>query len=211
MNKMIDLYIEMINKMGVMQTTKYMIIALGITLIYLRVFKNFKDAKKQINNKKKEVKSIVETASMTAFFIVIWLVVSLRLGTFNYQNIYLDIIFIIIYIIGVVFNLLGRYYLGHNWGNNVIIYNDHTLIKKGVYKVVRHPLYASIIWMIYSVGILCQNYLVIILNTIIFIPFMYYRAKQEEKELINVFDEYEKYKKNIGMFFPKIIKNRKEN
>lgn len=209
MNKIIDLYIEIIDKIGLIQTIKYIIIALGITLIYLRVFKNFKDAKSQKNNKKKEVKSIVETASMTAFFIVIWLVISLRLGTFKYQNIYLDIIFIIIYIIGVLFNLLGRHYLGHNWGNNVIIYNNHTLIKKGVYKIVRHPLYASIIWMIYAVGILCQNYLVIILNTIIFIPFMYYRAKQEEKELINVFDEYEKYKKNTGMFFPKIIKSKK--
>ena len=209
MNKIIDLYIEVIKKIGLFQTVKYVIIITGIFLIYKRVIKNFKDAKKQKNNKKKEVKSIVETTSMTLFFVVIWLVISLKLGSFNYQNIYLDIIFIIIYIIGVTFNLLGRYYLGKNWGNNVIIYNDHTLITNGVYKVVRHPLYASIIWMIYAVGILCQNYLVIILNTIIFIPFMYYRAKQEEKELINTFKEYNDYKKNTGMFFPKIIKRKK--
>ena len=117
----------------------------------------------------------------------------------------LDIIFLVVYVIGIVFNLLGRYYLGHNWGNNVVIYNDHTLVNKGVYKVVRHPLYASIIWMIYAVGILFQNYLVIILNTIVFIPFMYYRAKQEEKELVKVFKEYKNYRKNTGMFFPKIF------
>ena len=119
---------------------------------------------------------------MSGFFILIWLVVMMRFGTYNYQNLYLDILFIIIYIIGVAFNLLGRFYLGHNWGNNVVIYKDHSLVNKGVYKIVRHPLYASIIWMIYSVGILCQNYMVIVLNTIIFIPAMYYRAKQEEKE-----------------------------
>ena len=205
-----DLYIDVINKIGIFQTIKYLIIVLGITLIYMRVFKNFDDAKKQKNNKKREVKSIVETVSMTGFFIVIWLVVSFKLGTFNYQNIYLDIIFIIIYIIGVVFNLLGRYYLGHNWGNNVIIYKDHTLVNKGVYKIVRHPLYASIIWMIYSVGVLCQNYLVFILNTIIFIPFMYYRAKQEEKELVKEFKEYKDYRKKTGMFFPKITFKREK-
>jgi len=209
MIKIFDLYMEVIEKIGLEQTIIYLVIISGIILIYARVIKNFKDAKKQKDNKKKEVKSIVETASMTLFFIIIWLVVSFKLGTFSYHNTYLNIIFIIIYVIGVIFNLLGRYYLGHNWGNNVIIYNDHTLVKNGVYKIVRHPLYASIIWMIYSVGILCQNYLVIILNTVIFIPFMYYRAKQEEKELLNTFKEYKEYIYDTGMFFPKIIKRKK--
>ena len=204
MNKIFELYTEVINKIGLLQTIKYIVIILGVMLIYLRVFKNFKDAKEQRNNRKKEVKSIVETASMTGFFIVVWLVTLFKIGTYNYQNIYLDIVFIVVYIIGVAFNLLGRYYLGHNWGNNVIIYKNHTLVNNGVYKIVRHPLYASIIWMIYAVGVLCQNYMVFILNTIIFIPFMYYRAKQEEKELVNEFKEYKDYRKKTGMFFPKI-------
>lgn len=210
MNKIIDMYIEVINKIGLFQTIKYFIICTGVVLIYARVFKNFKDAKEQKDKKKKEVKSIVETASMSGFFILIWFVVMMRFGTYNYQNLYLDILFIIIYIIGVAFNLLGRFYLGHNWGNNVVIYKDHSLVNKGVYKIVRHPLYASIIWMIYSVGILCQNYMVIVLNTIIFIPAMYYRAKQEEKELVKIFNEYEIYRKKTGMFFPKINFNKKE-
>lgn len=210
MNKIFELYVEVINKIGLLQTIKYIIIILGVMLIYLRVFKNFKDAKEQRNNRKKEVKSIVETASMTGFFIVIWLVTLFKIGTYNYQNIYLDIVFIVVYIIGVAFNLLGRYYLGHNWGNNVIIYKNHTLVNNGVYKIVRHPLYASIIWMIYAVGVLCQNYMVFILNTIIFIPFMYYRAKQEEKELVNEFKEYKDYRKKTGMFFPKINLKREK-
>ena len=209
MIKLIDLYGKIIDKIGLEQTIKYIVIISGVVLIYARVIKNFIDAKKQKNTKKKEVKSVVETASMTSFFIVIWLVISFRIGTFNYNNLFFNIVFIIVYIIGVIFNLLGRYYLGHNWGNNVVIYNDHTLVKNGVYKIVRHPLYASIIWMIYSVGVLCQNYLVIILNTIVFIPFMYYRAKQEEKELMLVFNEYSDYVKNTGMFFPKV--KRREN
>ena len=200
-----DLYGDIIDRVGLFYTIKCMIVALGIILIYMYVFKNFKNARSQKNNKKKEVKSIVETFSMSSFFIIVWLVVILKIGTFNYQNIVLDIIFLIVYVIGIIFNLLGRYYLGHNWGNNVVIYNDHTLVNNGVYKVVRHPLYASIIWMIYAVGILFQNYLVIILNTIVFIPFMYYRAKQEEIELVKVFKEYKNYRKNTGMFFPKIF------
>lgn len=206
MINIIELYSQLINKLGLFQFVKCFIVTLGITLIYLRVFKNFKDAKKQKKYQKREVKSIVETASMTAFFIVIWLVIICRVGNYNFQNIYLDILFMIIYVIGLIFNLLGRHYLSHNWGNNVVIYVNHTFVNEGVYRFVRHPLYASIIWMIYSVGVLFQNYLVIILNTVIFIPFMYYRAKQEEKELIKEFKLYNNYIKTTGMFFPKIIK-----
>lgn len=204
-----ELYGEVINKIGLFEFIKCFIVSLGVILIYIRVFKNFKDAKEQNKNRKREVKSIVETASMSGFFVVIWLVTINKLGFYNYKNIYLDILFLIVYIIGIIFNLLGRYYLSYNWGNNVVIYINHTLVNKGVYKIVRHPLYASIIWMIYSVGILFQNYLVIILNTIIFIPFMYYRAKQEEKELLKEFNEYNDYIKNTGMFFPKIIKRKR--
>lgn len=100
--------------------------------------------------------------------------------------------------------------MGENWGNNVVIYKNHTLVTNGVYKIVRHPLYASIIWMIYAVGLLYKNYMVLILNTVIFIPFMTYRAKQEEKELDKIFNEYKNYKNRVGMFLPKILNVKKE-
>ena len=203
-----NLFQMSIEKIGLEMTIINLVVATGITLIYMRVFINFKDAKKQEEQKKKEVKSIVETVSMSAFFLVCAIVTLFKIGTFNFHNTILNIFALIVYIIGITFNLLGRFYLGHNWGNNVVIYKDHTLITKGVYSIVRHPLYASIIWMIYAVGILYQNYLVIILNTIIFIPFMTYRAKQEEKELMLVFKEYKDYQNKVGMFFPKLIKRK---
>ena len=149
---------------------KRILYTLGIILIYAYVIYNFIHAKKRKNKKKKEVKSIVETASMSVFFILIALVVNLGWGTYSYHNTILNIVFLVIYIISIATNLLGRYYLGNNWGNNVVIYTDHTLVTNGVYKIVRHPLYASIIWAIYAIGVLRSNYCVFILNTIIFIP-----------------------------------------
>lgn len=205
-NAIINLYNTLINTFGLEQTIINFVIITGILLIYMYVIYNFALAKKRSDKKKKEVKSVVETATMSAFFALIALVVNYRIGEFHYSNLYVNIFFLIIYILGIITNLLGRYYLGNNWGNNVVIYTDHTFVNKGVYKIVRHPLYASIIWMIYSVGVLRNNYLVFILNTLIFIPFMYYRAKQEEKELKKVFKEYDNYIKKTGMFFPNIIK-----
>ena len=201
-----NMFQSIIDKFGLEQTIINFVIILGIILIYTYVFYNFYHAKKRIGKKKKEVKSVVETASMSFFFLIIACVINLGCGTYPFHNTILNIVFLVIYILSIATNLLGRYYLGNNWGNNVVIYTDHTLVTNGVYRIVRHPLYASIIWAIYSIGVLRSNYCVFLLNTIVFIPFMYYRAKQEEKELIKVFKEYEDYQKKTGMFFPNIYK-----
>ena len=206
-NKFIrNMFQVVVNKIGLEQTIINSVIVLGIILIYAYVIYNFIHARKRKDKKEKEVKSVVETASMSAFFIVIAFVINLGCGTYSYHNTILNIIFLALYIISIATNLLGRYYLGNNWGNNVVIYTDQTLVTNGVYKIVRHPLYASIIWAIYAIGVLRSNYCVFILNTFVFIPFMYYRAKQEEKELVKVFKKYEDYQKKTGMFFPNVIK-----
>lgn len=207
---MISLFKNSVSKVGLEMTVINLSVCTGITLIYMRVFLNFKDAKKQRNNRKKEVKSIVETMSMSSFFLLCSIFIFFKIGHYEYHNSFINAIALSVYIIGVFINLSGRHYLGKNWGNNVVIYNNHTLITNGVYKIVRHPLYASIIWMIYSVGIIYQNYLVIILNTVVFIPFMTYRSNQEENELVLVFKEkYKKYQKEVGRFFPKLKKGER--
>ncbi len=215
MNNIIEMYKSVlatyIDKFGVLELIFDFVVSLGIVVIYLRVYNNFKDAEKQKDIVTKKVKSIVETFSMTFFFVICSLVVLLRIGSLE-ANSYMDffkIIAMLVYTFGVFINLYGRKCLGGNWGNNVVIYSNHKLIDTGVYKYVRHPLYASIIWMLYGVGVMYQNILVIILNTFIFIPFMYYRAMQEETQLEKTFKrEYIEYKKKVGMFFPKFKKRK---
>ncbi|MDF2865500.1 MAG: isoprenylcysteine carboxyl methyltransferase [Clostridia bacterium] len=215
MNNIIEMYKSVlatyIDKFGVLELICDFVVSLGIVVIYLRVYNNFKDAEKQKDIVTKKVKSIVETFSMTAFFVICSLVVLLRIGSLE-ANSYMDflkIIAMLVYIFGVFINLYGRKCLGENWGNNVVIYSNHKLIDTGIYKYVRHPLYASIIWMLYGVGVMYQNILVIILNTFIFIPFMYYRAKQEEIQLEKTFKKkYIEYRKKVGMFFPKFKKRK---
>ena len=211
MNKFFNMYKILLQTIGIEMMISNLVISAGIVLIYRRVFINFKDAKKQKNQKQKEVKSVVETASMSAFFLLCLFIVLSRIGVYTFHSTFLNVIALLVYSLGVFINLQGRKNLGKNWGNNVVIYKNHTLVTNGVYRFVRHPLYASIIWMIYAVSVVYQNYLVAILNTVIFIPFMTYRAKQEEKELVKIFKEYESYRKSVGMFFPKIIKRKKEN
>ena len=117
----------------------------------------------------------------------------------------MTIIGLLILIIGCIINIIGRINLGKNWSNQIKIYDDHSLVSNGVYKIVRHPLYASIIWMFFGASLIYSNYLAFLANLIIFIPFMYYRAKQEETLLKNEFIDYKDYQIKVGMFFPKLF------
>jgi protein-S-isoprenylcysteine O-methyltransferase Ste14 len=154
-------------------------------------------------------KSPVETFSMTAFVLVLYLLVINKLGvyTINQMTKLLQYIGLVVFIFGTAINILGRLYLGHNWSNQVRVRGQHTLVDKGPFKWVRHPLYASIIIMIYAAGFIYHNYLVVILNTIVFIPIMTYRAKQEENALIESVEGYADYMKKTGRFVPKVRTN----
>lgn len=161
---------------------------------------------------KKEKKSIVETGTMTLFLVAFYLILMTKIGIFPiYYNNLKHIIIIIgtlAIVSGCFINITGRFNLGSNWANHIKIYDEHTLVQKGMYKIVRHPLYASIMLMFYGTCLVYRNILCFFAVTFIFIPFMYYRAKQEETLLIQAFPEYKDYKRRTGMFFPKIIKRK---
>jgi protein-S-isoprenylcysteine O-methyltransferase Ste14 len=161
---------------------------------------------------KKEKKSIVETGTMTLFLIAFYLILMTKMGVISIYDDNLKHIVIIIgtlaIVSGCIMNIMGRFNLGSNWANHIKIYDEHTLVQKGMYKIVRHPLYASIMLMFYGACLVYRNILCFLGVTFVFIPFMYYRAKQEETLLIQAFSEYKDYKKTTGMFFPQIIKRR---
>ena len=161
---------------------------------------------------KKEKKSIVETGTMTLFLVIFYLILMSKRGIVPINDINLKHIVIILgtiaIVIGCIINIVGRFNLGSNWANHIKIYDEHTLVQKGMYRIVRHPLYASIMLMFYGACLVYRNLLCLLAVTFVFIPFMYYRAKQEETLLIQTFSEYNEYKNRVGMFFPKIIRRK---
>lgn len=166
------------------------------------------DSKDRTKQKKR---SVVATGTMLLFFICFYFLIKFNIGSVEINDLYLKLIVIlaglIIVIVGSVVNIWGRFNLGKNWANHIKIYQNHTLVQSGVYKLVRHPLYASLIWAFYGACLVYLNFYAFLLNTFVFIPFMYYRAKQEEELLEKEFFDYNKYKLNVGMFFPKIFKS----
>ena len=116
----------------------------------------------------------------------------------------------VLVILGAITNILGRLRLGKNWANQATLYEEQTLVTGGIYGIVRHPLYASLIWIFFGAGLIYESAAAIIANACIFLPAMYYRAGLEEKLLEERFAEYALYRKRVGTFFPKLIGGRRE-
>ncbi len=155
----------------------------------------------------KEKKSVVETGSMSAFAVAMYFILMFGIGRYKIENPLLNVsiaVGMLFVHAGCVANIVGRLNLGKNWGNHIRIYDDHSFSRKGMYRIVRHPLYSSIILMFFGAGLIYSNYLCFLATTVIFIPAMYYRAKQEENLLKEKFSEYRLYQKEVGMLFPKV-------
>jgi protein-S-isoprenylcysteine O-methyltransferase Ste14 len=181
------------------------IIGICLLALFISIIINFSESSNK--RAKREKRSIVETGSMSFFFIVFYLLIRFKIGEISVdQNIrfWLIVIGLTMVVSGCIINIFGRFNLGKNWANQVKIYDDQTFIRTGVYGLVRHPLYASLILMFYGACLAYPNYLAFLANTLIFIPFMYYRAKQEETLLTKTFKAYTKYQQEVGMFFPRI-------
>ena len=95
--------------------------------------------------------------------------------------------------------------LGLNWSPTLEIREKHELITRGIYGVIRHPMYASQWILAIAQPLLLQNWLVGFANLIIFVPFYFLRVQAEEKMMQDSFgDEYRTYMKKTGAVFPKL-------
>lgn len=94
--------------------------------------------------------------------------------------------------------------LGLNWSPTLEIRDKHELITKGIYGVVRHPMYASQWLWIIAQPLLLQNWIAGWLNFLVFVVFYAVRVKAEEQLMIEQFgDDYRAYMKKVGAVFPK--------
>jgi len=83
--------------------------------------------------------------------------------------------------------------------------NTANLVKDGVYKYIRHPMYSSLLFL--SLGAMFKNISIFtILLEVLILLFLFLTAKFEENENIEFFGEaYREYMKGTKMFIPFIF------
>jgi protein-S-isoprenylcysteine O-methyltransferase Ste14 len=178
-----------------------------VLLIAFAVIADFRSYYRQDRDVVRSERSRVETGSMTAFFVVYYLVVRFQLlalpvgGT---TRLLMVVTGLVLMVAGAVMNVLGRVYLKSNWANQIKIYEGHWLVTEGPFAVVRHPLYASLIWMFLGGALVYASVAALVLTLAVFVPMMYARAKKEDALLEEAFAEkFVAYRRRTGMLFPR--------
>jgi protein-S-isoprenylcysteine O-methyltransferase Ste14 len=115
---------------------------------------------------------------------------------------YIGIIFLII---GGIIMVTSRIQLG-KYGTPVVhTGEDHKLVTKGLYKIVRHPMYFGAILMMLGPFFAFRSLFVLIAVVILYLFLMRMRIKIEEETLIGTFgDDYRNYVKRTKKLIPLI-------
>lgn len=109
---------------------------------------------------------------------------------------------IILTIAGLIVAIMARRTLAGNWSGNIELKKGHELIRTGVYKHIRHPIYTGI--MLMSLGtLLFTGKLSAFMFFIVMTSFMLFKIKEEEELLMKHFPAgYTEYKNSTKALIP---------
>jgi len=115
-----------------------------------------------------------------------------------------------LFLSGVFLSSWGRIALNKNWITagitGVSPKSNHQIVTTGPYSLIRHPIYFGSWLMGIGFEFTLVNWLFFLI--ILFIPFLYFQARFEEKTLKQFLPKYDSYMKRTGMFLPRITHKR---
>ncbi len=112
--------------------------------------------------------------------------------------------------IGTVITVLSLWFfwrshvdLGRNWSYTLELRKDHQLITDGVYKHVRHPMYAASLMWVLPQGLLLHNWIAGFSPLLSLVAMVFLRMPHEEQMMLDYFgEEYKAYMKRTGRLLP---------
>jgi protein-S-isoprenylcysteine O-methyltransferase Ste14 len=106
-------------------------------------------------------------------------------------------------VVGVVIRCAAVLTLRENFTVDVAIVENHTLVKTGIFRLIRHPSYLGALLCLLGLGISYVNWLSIIILIIPNCFTIFIRMNEEEKVLVERFgDEYRKYMTDTKRLIP---------
>ena len=94
--------------------------------------------------------------------------------------------------------------LGRNWSPSLQLREGHELVTEGVYRSIRHPMYASMwLWSV-AQALLLQNWVAGGASLVLFLPLYLLRVPREEGMMLDEFEEeYRAYMNRTGRVVPR--------
>ena len=140
---------------------------------------------------------------MPYFFWVPYVVIALRPGPELDVPDALRWIGVALSVLGVAFSLWSIVTLGRHYDLVLEVHQDHELVRRGPYALVRHPVYSGLGLHFAGACLATGNLLLIAGTLLVSYPAFYARARAEERILRDRFGaEYEKYAREVSMLVP---------
>lgn len=95
--------------------------------------------------------------------------------------------------------------LGRSWTPTLGFREEHILITEGIFKTIRHPMYAAHLLWALAQPLILTNWIAGFSFLIAQIPLFLLRVGAKEQMMLDQFgDQYRDYMKNTGRLFPKL-------
>lgn len=140
----------------------------------------------------------------TCLFNLLWLIsISEYLITGRFVNIYVSLTGFAMVLIGLWLHVYVFMKLGKFYSDDVEVKKGHKVIKSGLYKNIRHPAYLGIFIVLFGLPLVVSSFRAMPISVAASIV-VYYKTLKEEELLEKSLPTYIKYKKETGMYFPKL-------
>ena len=111
----------------------------------------------------------------------------------------------ILCICGVSFCFWARAVLGGNWSGTVTLKENHELIVRGPYRLVRHPIYTGLLAMVVATAIQ-QGHLAGLIGFILIFASLWIKSSHEEEVMRKQFpDQYPEYQERVKRIIPFVL------
>ena len=106
---------------------------------------------------------------------------------------------------GLLFCLWARATLGRNWSGTITVKEEHKLVVRGPYRIVRHPIYTGLLAMLLATAMLVGHIAAILGIVVVFVS-LWIKLEQEEAVMLRQFpDEYAAYRQRVKRIIPFIV------
>jgi protein-S-isoprenylcysteine O-methyltransferase Ste14 len=97
----------------------------------------------------------------------------------------------------------GARALGRHWRLDAGLSKDHELVRSGPYRLVRHPIYTSMLCLLLGTGFLITPLPVLLLSLVLFMTGTEIRVRIEDALLAaNFGEQFQEYKRGVPAYIP---------
>lgn len=95
----------------------------------------------------------------------------------------------------------ARWHIGRNWSGIITLKQDHTLIRTGPYRSVRHPIYSGLLLALIGTALAIGEWRGVLAVAAALVAFLW-KIRVEEAYMLRTFPEYDAYRRHSASLIP---------